>query len=163
MSSDLLFYVDIIIPVGQRMLPFYLLNSSLNCKQCRKDHTLRPKKRCLLMTGISFAFPSRTEDHQTYLFQGRTPNWLRMDSLKKIRLTSDMTQDDIYDEIWSVFHGPMDGSNTFLFDVLQPAGCHSKSHTIPALSDSFKWTASTIVSKMPKFLSIFLLRSPSIR
>ena len=115
------------------------------------------------MTGISFAFPSHTEDHQTYLFQGRTPNWLRTDSLKKIHLTmtSDMTQDDIYDEIQSVFRGPMDGSNTFLFDVLQPAGCHSKSLTIPALSDSFKWTASTIVSKMPKFLSIFLLRSRS--
>ena len=42
-----------------------------------------------------------------------------------------MTQDDIFDEIQSVFRGPMDGSNTFLFDVLQPAGDHSKSLTIP--------------------------------
>ena len=70
----------------------------------------------------------------------------------KIRLTSDMTQDDIFDEIWSVFHEPMDGSSTFLFYVLQPAGGHSKSLTIPALSDSYsyKWTASAIVSKNVK-------------
>ena len=68
----------------------------------------------------------------------------------KIRLRSDMTQDDIFDEIRSVFRGPMDESSTFRFDILQPAGGHSKSLTIPALSDSSRWTASAIVSKNAK-------------
>ena len=73
-----------------------------------------------------------------------------------------MTQDDIFDEIRSVFRGPMDGSNTFLFDVLQPAGCHTKSLTIPALSDSFKWTASTIVSKNAK-VPLYILAKESLK
>ena len=68
----------------------------------------------------------------------------------KIRLTSDMTQDDIFDEIRSVFRGPMDGSTTFRFDILQPAGGQTKSLTIPALSGSYKWTASAIVPKNAK-------------
>ena len=79
----------------------------------------------------------------------------------KIRLTSDMTQDDIFDEVRSVFRGPMDGSSTFLFDVLQPAGGHSKSFTIPALSDSFKWTASAIVSKNAK-VPLYILAKESL-
>lgn len=78
----------------------------------------------------------------------------------KIRLTSDMTQEDIFDEIRSVFRGPMQGSSTFLFDVLQPAGGHSKSLTIPALSDSFKWTASAIVSKNAKVPLYVLAKEP---
>ena len=79
----------------------------------------------------------------------------------KIRLTSDMTQDDIYDEIRSVFRGPMNGSTTFNFDVLQPAGGHTKCLTIPALSDSYRWTASAIVPKNAK-VPLYILAKEAI-
>ena len=71
-----------------------------------------------------------------------------------------MTQDDIYHEIRSVFRGPMEGSSTFLFDVLQQAGGKSKSLTTPALSDSFKWTASAIVTKNAKVPLYILAKEP---
>ena len=80
----------------------------------------------------------------------------------KIRLRSDMTQEDIFHEIRSVFRGPMEGSSTFLFDVLQPAGGHSKSLTAPALSGSFKWTASAIVSKNAK-VPLYILAKESLK
>ena len=82
----------------------------------------------------------------------------------KIRLTSNMTEQMIFDEIRSVFHEPMSssttfafsilqpmgGSTTFAFSILQPMGGTSKSLAIPSLSDSFKWTASAIVPKNSK-------------
>ena len=61
-----------------------------------------------------------------------------------------MTQNEIFDEIRSVFRGPMNGDNTFLFDVLQPTGGKSKSLTRPALSSTYRWTASAIVPKNAK-------------
>ena len=70
--------------------------------------------------------------------------------LGKIRLTSNMTEQMIFDEIRSVFHEPMGGSTAFAFSILQPMGGTSKSLAIPSLSDSFKWTASAIVPKNSK-------------
>ncbi len=61
-----------------------------------------------------------------------------------------MTQNEMFDEIRSVFSQPMGGDSLFCFDVLQSAGGHSKSLTIPALSNSFQWTASVIVPKNAK-------------
>ena len=40
----------------------------------------------------------------------------------KIRLTSEMSEDDIFAEIHSVFRVPMAGNDGFLFDVLQSTG-----------------------------------------
>lgn len=73
----------------------------------------------------------------------------------KLRLTSDMTEETIFDEIRSVFRGPMGNSKSFCFDVLQPTGGSSKSLTVPSLSHSFKWTASAILpknAKMPLYI-----------
>ena len=38
----------------------------------------------------------------------------------------------------------------FAFKILQPTGDSSKGLSIPSLSSSFKWTASTIVGKSIK-------------
>ena len=61
-----------------------------------------------------------------------------------------MSQDEIFDEIRRVFSGPMKGDSTFRFEVLQPTGGSSKSLTVPALSSSYEWTASSILPKNAK-------------
>ena len=73
-----------------------------------------------------------------------------------------MTQEDIYDEIRSVFRGPMKGDSTFHFDVLQPTGGRNKTLTIPALSSSFKWTSSAIVPKNAKS-PLYILAKESLQ
>ncbi len=74
----------------------------------------------------------------------------------KIRLRSDMAEHEIFDEIRSVFSGPMRGNSFFDFVILQAAGGHSKSLVSPALSDSFKWTASAVAPKNAK-VPIYIL------
>ncbi len=68
----------------------------------------------------------------------------------KIHLESSMTEEEIFSEIRSVFQNAMKGSKTFSFEILQHAGGSSKILTVPALSSSFKWTASCVASKSPK-------------
>jgi hypothetical protein len=65
----------------------------------------------------------------------------------KIRLMSDMTEGDIFDEIRSVFNF----EPTFSFDILQPAGGKFKNLVVPSLSASYSWTASAVAgsSKSP--------------
>ena len=62
----------------------------------------------------------------------------------KIRLTSEMSEDDIFAKIRSVFQVPMADNDRFLFDVLQSTGGSNKTLVIPALSSSYQWTASVI-------------------
>ena len=68
----------------------------------------------------------------------------------RIRLTSEMSQDDIFTEIRSVFKGPM--GNNDEFDVLQSTGGGSKSLVVPALSSSYQWTASALAPKTPIYI-----------
>ena len=68
----------------------------------------------------------------------------------RIHLDSNMEENEIFDEIRSVFEVPFGNSSSFQFEVLQAAGESSKMLTVPATSSSFKWTASSIVSKSPK-------------
>ena len=75
----------------------------------------------------------------------------------KIRLCSSMTEAEIMSEIRSVFSVPMRNQSNFAFKILQPSGGSSKSLSVPALSSSFKWTASAIAgknSKMPICVSM---------
>jgi len=74
----------------------------------------------------------------------------------KIVLDSSMTEEEIMREIHSVFRKPMGFNPNFCFKVLQPAGGSSKTLTVPSVSPSYKWTASTVAEKkMPnhKFIS----------
>ena len=68
----------------------------------------------------------------------------------KISLTSDMSEEAIFNEIRNVFRDPMRGSTTFAFEVLQSTGGSSKYLTIPAVSSTFKWSACSIVPKNTK-------------
>lgn len=73
----------------------------------------------------------------------------------KIRLYSSMNEAEIFDEIRSVFHTPMNDRDDFRFTVLQPAGGGSKSLIVPALSPTYQYTASATAgknSKMPIYV-----------
>ena len=68
----------------------------------------------------------------------------------KIRLNSSMNEDQIFQEIRSVFAIPMKKDSLFQFKVLQTAGGSSKCLILPSLSDSYEWTASAICGKNSK-------------
>ena len=68
----------------------------------------------------------------------------------KIKLTSSMTEQEIMDEIRSVFSGPMNDDAYFQFDILQCSGGGSKSLNTPVVSASYKWSASAVAGKNSK-------------
>ena len=73
----------------------------------------------------------------------------------KIRLDSSMREEDIMQEITSVFSLPMDKDPLFRFQVLHTSGGGSKSLSIPVVSASFKWTARAVAgnnSKVPIYI-----------
>ena len=80
----------------------------------------------------------------------------------KIRLSSSMTEEEIMSEIRSVFSIPMRNESNFGFKILQPSGGSSKSLSVPALSSSFKWTASAIAGKNSK-MPIYVLASDDLK
>ena len=71
----------------------------------------------------------------------------------KIRLMSSMSEDEIMDEIRSVFRRPF-SDQKFSFSILQPGGGKFKSLVIPSLSSSYVWTASAVAgnSKSPIYM-----------
>ena len=75
--------------------------------------------------------------------------------IAKIRLYSSMSESKIFDEIRSVFRGPMSDKGDFRFTILQPTGGGSKSLIVPALSPTYQYTASAAAgknSKMPIYI-----------
>jgi len=58
-----------------------------------------------------------------------------------------MSQDEILDEIRSVFSKPMDGDR---FQILQKSGGGSKTLSVPELSPSYEWSASSVSGKDTK-------------
>ena len=58
----------------------------------------------------------------------------------KLHMTSDMDEEDVAREVRSIFQGPMKGKADFHFQYLQATGGGTKSLTVPAQSESFKWT-----------------------
>ena len=68
----------------------------------------------------------------------------------KIQLDSAMSQSEIFNEVRSVFHIPMQGNNDFKFKVLQSSGGESRNLVIPQLSPSYRWTASAFSGKNSK-------------
>ena len=78
----------------------------------------------------------------------------------RIRLTSDMSEEEIFDEIRSVFKIPMEENKNFEFDILQSAGGSTKNLVVPALSSSYQWTASAIAPKNVKTPIYILAKEP---
>ena len=74
----------------------------------------------------------------------------------KISLKSSMTEDELMSEIRSVFYGQMDKDKFFQFSILQPSGGGSKTLSVPSVSSSFKWSASSIAGKNTRGLVYIL-------
>ena len=62
----------------------------------------------------------------------------------KIRISTDMSVEDVEDEVRSVFCGPMSGRKIFLFLYLQPTGGGSRTLGIPSVSSTFSWNAQSV-------------------
>ena len=76
----------------------------------------------------------------------------------KLRLTSEMTDVDVANEIRSIFKGPMGENLDFPFVYLQPTGGGSKSLTVPSQSSSFKWVPQEVSRLSGQTGMIYVLR-----
>lgn len=80
----------------------------------------------------------------------------------KVRLSSDMTEEEVLDEIRSIFHTQMNDDPFLKFHILQATGGTNKSLTILAVSSSSKWTAAAIVGKNAK-APIYILAKDKLK
>ena len=62
----------------------------------------------------------------------------------KLRISSEMSECDVFSEIRSVFKNAMQSDPNFPFKLLQPTGEDSRSLAIPPVSDTFHWTAQQV-------------------
>ena len=62
----------------------------------------------------------------------------------KIRLHSEMTEDEVVNEVRSTFNSSMGHDNNFPFRFLQTGGGGTKSLTVPVVSALFTWTAKEV-------------------
>ncbi len=63
----------------------------------------------------------------------------------KVRLSTDMSQEEILSEIRSVFSEAMNNNTNFPITFLQRSGTGSNSLTVPSLSSSYQWSAKEVV------------------
>ena len=59
-------------------------------------------------------------------------------------LSSDMSEDAIFDEVRSAFSEAMGDDPSFPFTFLQVSGSGTKSLAVPSLSSSFRWTPQEV-------------------
>ena len=64
----------------------------------------------------------------------------------KLRLNTNMTEEEIFSEIRSVFSKVMNNDEKFKFEILQSAGGGTKTLMVPCRSSQFKWTAKQIIA-----------------
>ena len=65
----------------------------------------------------------------------------------RIVLESLMSEEEIFDEIRNVFREAMGSKDDFDVIILQHTAGKSKALMIPALTDSYKWTAASVAGK----------------
>ena len=80
--------------------------------------------------------------------------------ISKIQLRSAMREVQIFDEIRSVFRGPMGYDSSFKFKILQPFGGDSRSLMVPELSHSYHWTAGAVAGRNAKTPVYILAEDP---
>jgi len=98
-------------------------------------------------TGGGISFP-----------RGRFRAYLaRSGLIGKLHLTSEMSDQDVEDEIRTIFRGPMLNNSSFPFLYLQSTGGGSKTLTIPSQSSSFKWTPQQVAHLSGHSGTIYIL------
>jgi len=107
----------------------------------------RPRTKVYTLDRTIILLPQMSHTHGGEIQIPRGPSREKLGRqglIGKIRLTTDMNEDEIYKEIWSVFSKPMGENSQFPFQVLQPAGSGCKTLALPPVSSSFTWTAREI-------------------
>jgi len=125
-------------------LPIKFLTQKKHCAKIERIYTYERDIHCL---------PShyKTDGRCVSIPRGKKfKDYLAKHGLSgKIKLTSDMTESQIFAEISSVFKETTN-SGTLKFSILQSTGSSGKSLTIPRTSDSYKWSASGVAGKYAK-------------
>lgn len=81
-----------------------------------------------------------------------------MGLIGKIHLESNWNEDELFDEVRSVFMG---GDTSFPFTFLVPTGGGSKSLTKPALSTTFKWSPKEVAGRADS--TIYILAEKELK
>lgn len=64
--------------------------------------------------------------------------------VRKLHISSDMSESDVFKEIQSLFKDAMGTNPNFPFELLQPTDGGTRNLTIPPMSDTFQWTAQQV-------------------
>ena len=81
----------------------------------------------------------------------------------KIQLSSAMSDEEVQQEIRSVFSVPMGGRADFPFVFLQPVGAGTKTLIVPAVSSSFCWTAQQVARLGSYKQAIYILAKDELK
>lgn len=126
------------------ILPSYLRRNQGGSK-AKKSKTVQVWDRDIICLPLSRRNYSSNSNASIAYPRGRYRSELgSMGLIGKIHLTSEMTEEDIKQEIRTVFQGPMGGDLEFPFVFLQPAGEGSRTLVIPAQSSTYRWTAQQV-------------------
>lgn len=93
---------------------------------------------------LPFSYPS-TDGRYSIPRKESRANLASNGLIGKIRLASDMEEDEILSEIRSVFASAMGHDPAFPFSLLQRCGPGTNALTAPSLSLSFSWTAREVI------------------
>ena len=104
-------------------------------KLCSYDRDIVCLPFCYSSKHGKYAIP-RSETRATLASSGL---------IGKVRLSSDMSQDQILTEIRSVFSAEMNENQNFPISFLQRSGQGSNSLTVPSISNSYQWSAKEVV------------------
>ena len=126
------------------LLPSYLKRKRLSTSN---PTSKRPKTVQFWDRGIVCIPQPSSGSKSLHLAYPRGKSRAKLGSLGligKIRLSSAMSDEEVQQEVRSVFSVPMGERADFPFVFLQPAGAGTKTLTIPAVSSSFCWTAQQV-------------------
>ena len=115
-------------------------------------------ERDILLLPASY----RTSKNKSKVIIPRSRDMLADNSLiGKIVLESSMSEEEIFDEIRSVFKEAMGNKSDFDFTILQHTGGKSKTLTILAVTDNYTWTAASVAGKNAK-APIYILANENL-
>ena len=141
---SLVLFISDSIPGRQQTLPSFKRRRSANQPQ------VNPKRKASMKTwniDIVCLPPKYAVNNVVQIPRGKKRCALaEMGLVRKIHLTSEMSEEDIMAEIRSVFAQPMQHDPQFPFTILNSTGAGSKTLTKLAVSAHFQWSAAQLAS-----------------
>lgn len=161
-------YVLMFYSFRLRRSPSVLLPSYLKRKKLSTNNptSKRPKTVQFWDRDIICIPQPSSESKSLHLAYPRGKSRAKLGSLGligKIRLSSTMSDEEVLQEIRSVFSVPMGQRADFPFVFLQPAGAGTKTLTVPAVSSSFCWTAQQVAKLGGYKQAIYILAKDKLK